>query len=117
MSDTRPLEGRVALVTGASQGIGAATAIALAKAGAHVVLTARTVKKLEEVEDAIHAAGGTSTIAPVDLTETDGVARLASAMASRKGWMKRGVTSLGLIATAAPASSAQIASIMHRISG
>lgn len=83
MSDTRPLEGRVALVTGASQGIGAATAIALAKAGAHVVLTARTVKKLEEVEDAIHAAGGTSTIAPVDLTEADGVARLARAMDSR----------------------------------
>ena len=83
MSDTRPLEGRVALVTGASQDIGAATAIALARAGAHVVLTARTVKKLEEVEDAIHAAGGTSTIAPVDLTEADGVARLARAMDSR----------------------------------
>lgn len=83
MTTNRPLEGRVALVTGASQGIGAATAVALAGAGAHVVLTARTVKKLEEVEDAIHAAGGTSTIAPVDLTETDGVARLATAMASR----------------------------------
>lgn len=83
MTDTRPLEGRVALVTGASQGIGAATALALAKAGAHVVLTARTVKKLEDVEDAIHAVGGTSTIAPVDLTESDGVARLARAMASR----------------------------------
>lgn len=83
MSETRPLEGRIALVTGASQGIGAATALALAKAGAHVVLTARTVKKLEDVEDAIHAAGGTATIAPVDLTEADGVARLASAMAAR----------------------------------
>lgn len=83
MSETPLLKGRVALVTGASQGIGAATAIALAKAGAHVVLTARSARKLEEVEDAIHAAGGTSTIAPVDLTETDGVARLASAMASR----------------------------------
>lgn len=83
MTTNRPLEGRVALVTGASQGIGAATALELARAGAHVVLTARTVKKLEEVEDAIHAAGGTSTIAPVDLTEPDGVARLAAAMASR----------------------------------
>ena len=83
MSENRPLEGRVALVTGASEGIGAATALALAKAGAHVVLTARTVKKLEAVEDAIHAVGGTSTIAPVDLTETDGVSRLAGAMASR----------------------------------
>lgn len=83
MSETKPLEGRVALVTGASRGIGAATAIALAKVGAHVVLTARDVRKLEAVEDAIHEAGGTSTIAPVDLAENDGVARLASAVASR----------------------------------
>ena len=80
---SRPLEGRVALVTGASQGIGAATALALAEAGAHVVLTARDVKKLEGVEDAIHDAGATSTIAPVDLTEQDGIARLASAVAGR----------------------------------
>ena len=83
MADHKPLSGRVALVTGASQGIGAATALALAEAGAHVVLTARDVKKLEGIEDAIHAAGGTATIAPVDLTESDGVARLASAIASR----------------------------------
>lgn len=83
MTDGKPLEGRVALVTGASQGIGAATAIALAKAGAHVVLTARNVRNLEEVEDAIHEVGGSSTIAPVDLTEPDGISRLASAVASR----------------------------------
>jgi NAD(P)-dependent dehydrogenase (short-subunit alcohol dehydrogenase family) len=83
MADNKPLSGRVALVTGASQGIGAATALALAEAGAHVVLTARDVKKLEGIEDAIHAAGGTATIAPVDLTESDGVARLATAIASR----------------------------------
>lgn len=83
MTDGKPLEGRVALVTGASQGIGAVTAIALAKAGAHVVLTARNVRNLEEVEDAIHEVGGSSTIAPVDLTEPDGISRLASAVASR----------------------------------
>lgn len=83
MAKDKPLSGRVALVTGASQGIGAATALALADAGAHVVLTARDVKKLEGIEDAIHAAGGTATIAPVDLTESDGVARLAAAIASR----------------------------------
>lgn len=80
---TQPLAGRIALVTGASRGIGAATAQALAAAGAHVVLTARTVKQLEAVEDAIHEAGGTSTIAPMDLTESDGIIRLAQAVAER----------------------------------
>lgn len=77
------LEGKLALVTGASRGIGAATALALAKDGAHVVLTARTVKGLESVEDAIHAAGGSATIAPLDLAEPDGIARLAEAIAGR----------------------------------
>jgi len=79
----KPFSGRVALVTGASKGIGAATARALAEAGAHVVLTARDVKALETVEDAIHAGGGSSTIAPLDLTEPDGVPRLAAAVAQR----------------------------------
>lgn len=83
MTESKPFAGKLALVTGASKGIGAATARALAAQGAHVVLTARDVKGLEEVEDAIHAAGGTSTIAPVDLTETDGVARLATALRGR----------------------------------
>lgn len=85
MTDTsaKPLAGQTALVTGASRGIGAATAKALAAAGAHVILVARKVKALEEVEDAIHAAGGTSTIAPLDLTEPDAVTRLASAIAGR----------------------------------
>lgn len=77
------LEGRLALVTGASKGIGAATAQALAAVGAHVVLTARNVRELEAVEDTIHAAGGKSTIAPVDLAESDGIARLASAINGR----------------------------------
>jgi NAD(P)-dependent dehydrogenase (short-subunit alcohol dehydrogenase family) len=83
MVDGRPLEGRVALVTGASRGIGAATAKALAVAGAHVILTARTARDLEAVEEAIHQAGGTATIAPMDLTESDSIARLASAVAER----------------------------------
>jgi NAD(P)-dependent dehydrogenase (short-subunit alcohol dehydrogenase family) len=77
------LNGKLALVTGASRGIGAATGIALAKAGAHVVLTARTVKGLEAVEDAIHGAGGTATIAPLDLTEPESIGRLAGAIAER----------------------------------
>ncbi|HBK16947.1 MAG TPA: oxidoreductase, partial [Erythrobacter sp.] len=92
---TKPLDNRLALVTGASKGIGAATAQALAAAGAHVVLTGRDVRALEAVEDTIHAAGGASTIAPVDLAESDGIARLASAIASR--WDKLDV----LVAAAA----------------
>ena len=77
--------GQIALVTGASRGIGAATAKALAAAGAHVVLTGRDTKALEAVEDAIFAAGGHATIAPIDLVEADGIARLAAALATRWG--------------------------------
>lgn len=77
------LSGRVALVTGASRGIGAATARALGAAGAHVILTARTAGGLEEVEEAIHAEGGSATIAPLDLTENDSIARLAAAIQGR----------------------------------
>ena len=80
---TKALEGKLALVTGASKGIGAATAVAFAEAGAHVVLTARDVRALETVEDRIHEVGGASTIAPIDLGESDGIARLASAIAGR----------------------------------
>lgn len=80
---TRPLSGQLALVTGASRGIGAATAEALAAAGAHVVLTARTSGGLEEVEERIHAAGGSATIAPMDLIESDSIARLAAAISGR----------------------------------
>ncbi|MCZ8017811.1 SDR family NAD(P)-dependent oxidoreductase [Novosphingobium sp.] len=77
------LTGQIALVTGASRGIGAATAQALAAAGAHVVLTGRDTKALEAVEQAIFDAGGAATIAPVDLSEGDGIARLAQAIAGR----------------------------------
>ncbi|MBC2668070.1 SDR family NAD(P)-dependent oxidoreductase [Novosphingobium piscinae] len=79
----KPFAGQLALVTGASRGIGAATAEALAAAGAHVILTARDTKALEAVEERIHQAGGSATIAPVDLAEVDGIARLATAIAGR----------------------------------
>jgi len=79
----KPLDGQLALVTGASRGIGAATAEALAAAGAHVVLTARTSGGLEELEERIHNAGGSATIAPLDLTESDSIARLATAIGGR----------------------------------
>jgi NAD(P)-dependent dehydrogenase (short-subunit alcohol dehydrogenase family) len=79
----QPLANQLALVTGASRGIGAATAIALGAAGAHVVLTARTARDLEAVEETIFDAGGSATIAPLDLTQTDSIARLAAAVGER----------------------------------
>jgi len=79
------LAGKIALVTGSSRGIGAATAKALAAAGAHVVLTARAARDLEAIEEEIHQAGGSATIAPMDLTESDSIARLANAVSDRWG--------------------------------
>ncbi len=83
MTDTLPLSGKLALVTGASRGIGAATAVALAAAGAHVILTARTGAALEEVEQRIHEAGGSATIAPLDLIDGESIGRLAQAIGGR----------------------------------
>ena len=79
----KPFAGQLALVTGASRGIGAATAQALAAAGAHVILTARAGKDLEATEQAIYECGGSATIAPVDLAEPEGIARLAAAIGRR----------------------------------
>jgi NAD(P)-dependent dehydrogenase (short-subunit alcohol dehydrogenase family) len=86
MSDSKALSGRLAVVTGASRGIGAATAEALAASGAHVILVARTASALEEVEDRIHEAGGSATIAPLDLTDGESIGKLAVAVAER--WEK-----------------------------
>ena len=85
MSSTKPLSDKLALVTGASRGIGAATAEALARAGAHVILTARNSAGLEEVEERIHAAGGSATIAPMDLTDGESIGKLAVAAGERWG--------------------------------
>jgi NAD(P)-dependent dehydrogenase (short-subunit alcohol dehydrogenase family) len=86
MTDSKPFAGKIALVTGASRGIGAATAEALASAGAHVILVARNSAALEEVEDRIHAGGGSATIAPLDLTDGESIGKLAGAVAER--WAK-----------------------------
>ena len=101
----RPLEQSIALVTGASRGIGAATARALAARGAHVVLVARTVGGLEQTEEAIHDAGGTATIAPLDLTDGDSIGRLANAVAERWGRLDLLVLNAALLGALAPVPS------------
>ena len=78
-----PLTDRIALVTGASRGIGYATALALARAGAHVVAIARTVGGLEELDDAVRKAGSSATLVPLDMRDYDGFYRLASALNER----------------------------------
>ncbi len=78
-----PLAGRIALVTGASRGIGHATALALARAGAHVVAVARTVGGLEELDDAVRAAGSSATLVPLDMRDYDGLYRLAASLNER----------------------------------
>src|SRR3954449_4650712 len=86
MTDSRPFAGKLALVTGASRGIGAATAEALAAAGAHVILVARTAPALEEVEERTRRGGGSATSAPLDLTDGENIGKLAGAIAER--WEK-----------------------------
>jgi NAD(P)-dependent dehydrogenase (short-subunit alcohol dehydrogenase family) len=99
---SKPFEGKIALVTGASRGIGAATAKALAAEGAHVIITARSVKDLEAVEDAIYDAGGSATIAPLDLTDGDSIARLAAAVTERWGKLDILVLNAAMLGTLAP---------------
>src|SRR4051812_50053308 len=86
MTDSKVFSGKLALVTGASRGIGAATAEALAAAGAHVILVARTGTALEEVEERIHESDGSATIAPLALTDGESIGKLATAVAER--WEK-----------------------------
>lgn len=79
------LEGRIALVTGASRGIGAAVATRFAREGAQLILVARTVGGLEEVDDRIKAEGGAATLVPLDLTEFDSIDEMGRALYERFG--------------------------------
>lgn len=101
----KPLAGKLALVTGASRGIGAAAAMALAAQGAHVIITARSAKELEGVEEAIFDAGGSATIAPLDLTETDAIARLAVAVAERWQALDVMVLNAAMLGTLGPVAT------------
>lgn len=102
MTDQPDDEPKIALVTGASRGIGAATAIRLAGAGWHVVLAARTEAGLIETEDAIHAAGGTATIVPLDLLKPAEIDRLAAAVAERWGRLDLLVLNAARLGTLSP---------------
>src|SRR5579863_9778667 len=98
----QPLAGRIALVTGASRGIGAATALALAKAGAHVIAVARTVGGLEELDDAIKAAGGSATLVPLNITDAEGMARLGMALRERYGHLDILVGNAAILGPSSP---------------
>jgi NAD(P)-dependent dehydrogenase (short-subunit alcohol dehydrogenase family) len=99
---SKPFDGKLALVTGASRGIGAATAEALAAAGAHVILTARGGSALEQVEERIHAAGGTATIAPMDLNDSESIGKLAQAVAERWGSLDILVLNAAMLGSLSP---------------
>lgn len=99
---TKPLASRIALVTGASRGIGYATALALAKAGAHVIAVARTQGGLEELDDAIVAAGGTATLVPLNMTDSEGIARLGAAVHERHGKLDILVGNAGIAGPSSP---------------
>jgi len=98
----KPFDGKLALVTGASRGIGAATAEALAAVGAHVILTARTAQALEQIEERIHASGGTATIAPMDLTDAENIQKLAQAVAERWGSLDIMVLNAAMLGSLSP---------------
>src|SRR5476651_2731970 len=97
-----PLSDRIALVTGASRGIGAALALQLAQAGAHVVAVARTVGGLEELDDKIKAAGGTATLVPLDMKDSEGIARLALALNERYGRLDVLIGNAGILPVPSP---------------
>ena len=99
---TKPLANRIALVTGASRGIGYATAIALAKAGAHIVATARTQGGLEELDDEIRKLGGSATLVPLNLTDSDGIARLGAGLHERYGKLDILVGNAGVLGPSSP---------------
>jgi NAD(P)-dependent dehydrogenase (short-subunit alcohol dehydrogenase family) len=97
-----PLADRIALVTGASRGIGYATALALARAGAHIIAVARTPGGLEELDDAIRGIGGSATLVPLDLKDTPGIERLGAALHERYRRLDVMVGNAGLLGPLSP---------------
>lgn len=102
MDKRKPLKGKIALVTGASRGIGYAVSIALGELGAHVVLVARTQGGLEEVDDKIRGVGGTASLLPLDLTEFDKIDQLGAALFDRYKKLDILIGNAGLLGTLGP---------------
>jgi NAD(P)-dependent dehydrogenase (short-subunit alcohol dehydrogenase family) len=96
------LEGRIAVVTGASRGIGYAAALGLAEAGAHVVAVARTTGGLEELDDAIRAKGGSATLVPLDLKDFPGIDRLGGVLFERWGKLDILFANAGVLGVVTP---------------
>jgi NAD(P)-dependent dehydrogenase (short-subunit alcohol dehydrogenase family) len=96
------LSGKTALVTGASRGIGYATACALARRGAHIIAVARTQGGLEELDDEIRKDGGSATLVPLSLTDFDGIARLGAALHERHGKLDILVGNAGVAGPSSP---------------
>jgi NAD(P)-dependent dehydrogenase (short-subunit alcohol dehydrogenase family) len=97
-----PFADRIALVTGASRGIGHAVAAALAQGGAHIVAVARTVGGLEELDDTIRTGGGSATLVPLDLKDYAGIDRLAVALHERFGRLDVLVGNAGILGPLSP---------------
>jgi NAD(P)-dependent dehydrogenase (short-subunit alcohol dehydrogenase family) len=102
MTETPDLSGRIALVTGASRGIGYHIARQMAAAGAHVIAVARTVGGLEELDDEIKSAGGSATLVPLDLTDMAGIDRLGGSIHQRWGKLDILVANAGVLGVIAP---------------
>lgn len=102
MSAAKPLEGRIAVVTGASRGIGYHAAKGFSAAGAHVIAVARTVGGLEELDDDIQAGGGTATLVPLDLKDYEGIDRLGGAIYERWGRLDVLLANAGLLGQLSP---------------
>src|SRR5262249_5534850 len=99
---TQALAGSIALVTGASRGIGRATALVLARAGAHIVAVARTVGALEEIDDAARACGSSATLVPLDMRDYAGIYRLAAALNERYQRLEVLVGNAGVVGQRSP---------------